>query len=110
MSVLTKMEVQMCVCAAPYLNLLKFSRQDVLLITFVSKRPAALNAAETLWVPVLIQSCHHFLQEERETSGLGWTETLLRLFIPNQLRDTNDGSFSRSEWACCSGHSGGRRG
>lgn len=29
--------------------------------TFLSKRPAALDAAETLWVPVLIQSGDHFI-------------------------------------------------
>lgn len=34
-------------------------------ITFLSKCPAALNAAETLWVPVLIQSSDHFLNEKR---------------------------------------------
>lgn len=39
-------------------------RQDVPLITFLSKRPAALNAAETLWVPVLIQSGDHFLNNK----------------------------------------------
>lgn len=34
-------------------------------ITFLSKRPAALNTAETLWVPVLIQSRYHFLNDKR---------------------------------------------
>lgn len=37
-------------------------RQDVPPITFLSECPAALHTAETLWVPVLIQSGDHFLQ------------------------------------------------
>lgn len=36
----------------------------VLPITFLSKRSAALNTAETLWVPVLVQSRHHFLNNK----------------------------------------------
>lgn len=47
--------------------MLKFTRQDVLLITFVSKRPTALDTAETLWVPVLVQSRHHFLRGGRRS-------------------------------------------
>lgn len=43
-------------------------------ITFLSKRPAALDAAETLWVPVLIQSGDHFLNDKRseKLNGFRW--------------------------------------
>lgn len=47
-------------------NLLKFTRQDVRLITLFSKRSAALYTAETLRVPVLIQSGDHFLNKNSE--------------------------------------------
>lgn len=61
-----------CVCVALRVNLPKFTRQDVLVLTFVSKRPTAFHAAEALWVPVLIQSRDHFLRRAvrtRVTSG-----------------------------------------
>lgn len=48
-------------------------------ITFLSKRPAALNTAETLWVPVLVQSGDHFLNNKRneKLNGFRWVGVLI---------------------------------
>lgn len=48
-------------------------------ITFLSKRPAALNTAETLRVPVLVQSGDHFLNNKRNKTlnGVIWVEVLI---------------------------------
>lgn len=40
-------------------------RQEVQLITFLSKRTAALHTAKTLWVPVFIQGRDHFLKKQK---------------------------------------------
>lgn len=37
------------------------------MFTFVTKRAAALDAAEALGVPVLVQGSHHFLSERQST-------------------------------------------
>ncbi len=77
-------------------------------ITFLSKRPAALHTAETLRVPVLIQSGDHFLNNKsnRKLNGSRCVGVLLHI---SELCDTH-ASLSHLEWACCIVHSEGRRG
>lgn len=76
-------------------------------ITFISERPAALNTAETLRVPVLVQSGDHFLNNRRKNK-MHWFK--LRVSNSTQPETCARSGASHSVWACCSAHSEGRRG
>ena len=84
-------------------------KQCVPPITFLSKRPAALNTAETLRVPVLIQSGDHFLTKGLK-SYLRWVEVVICQSQKNLwVKWHAQLSHSHLEWACCIARSEGRR-
>lgn len=51
-----------------------------------------------------------FYKQEGEARWLRVDSGIIQAFHTKQARWRNDRRFSHSEWACCSGHSGGRRG
>lgn len=75
-------------------------------ITFLSKGPAALHTAETLWVPVLIQSGDHFLNSKRngKLNGFRWFGVFI--WAESYMKQA---SLSHLKWACCIAHSEGKR-
>lgn len=89
------------------------ARQDMcwLPITFLSKRPTTLNTAETLWVPVLIQSSDHFLNEKRIKKSNVFKRDETFKEVQCYETDTREClNLLRLIWACCSVHSEGRKG